>query len=91
MVFRMLSNLKAVYFKNQDYARALLVIERLRQIAPQDLEQERDLGISLLHTGQAGRAIQYLSTYLNGVPQGADNDSVQEILQQALKEVGRWN
>src|SRR5262249_14246110 len=56
IVYRMLGNLKGVYLRQNDFGRAARVIGRLRQLAPDDMLQQRDLGVSLLHAGQPGQA-----------------------------------
>src|SRR6516225_6472232 len=51
MVQRMLTNLKSVYLRDGDFARAARVIQRLRRLDPADLLQQRDLGVSLFRAG----------------------------------------
>jgi regulator of sirC expression with transglutaminase-like and TPR domain len=91
LVIRLLTNLKGVYLKQEDFVRAARVIERLRQLSPQDALQKRDLGVSLLHAGQAGRAIDHLAAYLADDPNRPDADTVRQLLNRAYKDVGRWN
>ncbi len=89
IVQRMLNNLKAVYLQGRDYARAVRVISRLRQLAPGDPLLRRDLGIALLHAGQAGQSIDHLMAYLATSP--ADAEAMRRLLLQARGEVARWN
>jgi regulator of sirC expression with transglutaminase-like and TPR domain len=91
MVVRMLTNLKAVYLGQGDFRRAARVIERLRQLSPDDLLQRRDLGVSLLQAGQPGKAIPHLSAFLAASPQAGDADAVRRLLNRARSEVARWN
>ncbi|HLJ97194.1 MAG TPA: transglutaminase-like domain-containing protein [Gemmataceae bacterium] len=91
LVLRLLTNLKGVYLQQKDFLRAARVIERLRQLSPEDILQRRDLGVSLVHAGQPGRAIDHLAAYLSITPGSTDNDAVRQLLNQALKAVGRWN
>jgi regulator of sirC expression with transglutaminase-like and TPR domain len=91
IVMRLLSNLKAVYLRNKDFGRAVRVMERLRQVDPNDPLQRRDLGISLFHAEQPGRAIDHLSAYLAAVPEGVDAATVREYLQKARGAVAQWN
>ncbi len=91
IVFRMLSNLKGAYFRRRDFERAVRVIGRLRQLAPDDLTQRRDLGASLLQTGKPGPAVDHLSAYLEGSPDADDRQPVAELLHRARVEVARWN
>jgi regulator of sirC expression with transglutaminase-like and TPR domain len=91
IVLRMLTNLKIIYMRREDYPRAVLVLERLRQLSPEDPHQQRDLGIALLQGGQPGRAIEHLSSYLGAVPDGSDARDVTELLTRARGEIARWN
>lgn len=91
MLFRMLTNLKAAYLRRRDFRRAVRVIGRLRQLAPSDPSQLRDLGASLLQAGKAGQAIDYLAAYVKEIPEADDRPSVEELLKRAQEEVARWN
>jgi regulator of sirC expression with transglutaminase-like and TPR domain len=91
IVQRMLNNLKAVYLRQGDFVRAVRVMERLRQLDAADPVQRRDLGASLLHAGQPGKAIDHLSAYLNAVPSAGDAEAVQQLLQRARATVAAWN
>ena len=91
IVMRMLSNLKGIYLQQEDYPRAIRVLERLRVLAPDDLLQRRDLGVALVRAGRSGPAIDHLSAYLARFSEGDDAELVKEVLQSAKKEVARWN
>jgi regulator of sirC expression with transglutaminase-like and TPR domain len=91
MMLRMLNNLKGVYLRTGDYPRAARVIERLRQLSPNDPLQRRDLGATLFQAGQAGRAIDHLEAYLQVSPKAGDADMVKQLLTQAQASVARWN
>jgi regulator of sirC expression with transglutaminase-like and TPR domain len=91
IVVRLLSNLKGVYLKTGDFPRAARIIQRLCQLLPEDAHQRRDLGASLLHAGQPGRAIEHLDAYLKAVPEAADADSVRHLLRTAQADIARWN
>jgi regulator of sirC expression with transglutaminase-like and TPR domain len=91
IVGRILTNLKGVYLRQEDYRRAIRVLERLRQLNPNDALQRRDLGVSLLHAGQPGRAIDHLTAYLTSFPDAGDAKSVRQCLDRARSEVARWN
>jgi regulator of sirC expression with transglutaminase-like and TPR domain len=91
LVRRMLTNLKGVYMKQKDFARAARTIERICRLAPEDAGERRDLGVCLLHTGQPGRAIDLLNGYLTLAPQCPDAAKVQRLLKRAKVEVARWN
>jgi regulator of sirC expression with transglutaminase-like and TPR domain len=91
LVQRMLSNLKAVYLRAGDFRRAVRTIRRLRQLDPHDPFQERDLGASLLHAGQPGKAIDHLAGYLKSLPAAEDAEAVQKLLRRARAELAKWN
>lgn len=91
IVVRMLSNLKAIYLKADDFARALRVISRLRQVDPEDAVSRRDLGICLWRTGHPGQAIDHLAAYLTASVKPADAETIRDMLEQARAEVARWN
>jgi regulator of sirC expression with transglutaminase-like and TPR domain len=90
-LLRVLNNLKGAYLRRGDFPRAVRVIERLRQLDPADVLQQRDLGVSLMRAGQAGRAIDPLSAYLGARPGASDADLVTQLLRQAREEVAKWN
>ena len=91
MAVRMLTNLKAIYLRDGDYLRGVRIIERLRQLLPDDPLQHRDLGATLFQAGRHGSAIGPLSTYLRLVPQADDRAAVLQLLGQAKSQVARWN
>jgi regulator of sirC expression with transglutaminase-like and TPR domain len=91
IVLRMLTNLKGIYLRAGDFPRAVRVLERLRQLAPDDPLQMRDLGVSLIQAGQPGRAIDLLKAYLRAVPGAGDLKTVGQMIDQAQAAVARWN
>lgn len=91
IVLRMLTNLKGSYLRSADFSRAVRVMRRLRQLNPDDPLQDRDLGVSLLRLGQAGRAIQHLESYLRLAPEADDAEAVRRFLAEARGEVAKWN
>jgi len=91
IVVRMLNNLKGTYLRDEDFPRAVRVIERLRQLRPEDPLQERDLGATLLRAAQPGRAIDHLNSYLKESPNAPDADAVRGLLHTAYAEVAKWN
>jgi regulator of sirC expression with transglutaminase-like and TPR domain len=91
VVQRLLTNLKAVYLREGDFARAVRVLERLRQLKPHDPHERRDLGVALVHAGQPGKAIDHLSAYLSALPESGDAGTVRQLLDRARGQVARWN
>ncbi|MBM4071660.1 MAG: tetratricopeptide repeat protein [Planctomycetes bacterium] len=91
MVLRMLANLKAIYLKTGDSARAIRVMERMQQLRPGDPLQRRDLGTNWLHAGKPGKAIDHLAAYLAALPDADDADVIRLLLKDARAAVASWN
>ena len=87
----MLANLKAIYWKKQDWTRSARTIERLRQLSPHDVQLRRDLGICQVHRKQPGKAIDHLRAYLDAAPEADDADVIRTLLRNAVKMVAQWN
>ena len=78
ILFRMLSNLKHVHLRGEDFPRALSVLERLVALTPQDMRLRRDRGLLHLKLEQYGRAVEDLQTYVTVRPQADDADEARE-------------
>jgi regulator of sirC expression with transglutaminase-like and TPR domain len=91
MALRMLGNLKGIYLTAKDFPRAIRVMERILQLVPDDRVQRRDLGTSLLHAGQHGKAIDHLAAYLVGFPNADDAEVVRLLLKEARGRVAELN
>jgi regulator of sirC expression with transglutaminase-like and TPR domain len=88
---RLLNNLKIIYLRTEDFARAGRVIERLRQLDPDDPSLHRDLGACMVRTGQQGKAIDHFDAYLRDLPNAGDADDVRRLLNQARQQIAQWN
>src|SRR5262245_26797473 len=88
---RMLTNLKGVYLRTEEFDKAARTIGRIRQLIPEDVDEGRDLGVCLMRCGQAGRAIDLLNQYLAAAPQSEDADKVRQLVEKDRCEVARWN
>ncbi len=91
LVQRMLLNLKAIYLQQSQFPKAVRIIERIRQLRPDDAHERRDLGVALLLAGQPGRALDHLAAYLKAFPDGQDAEAVREQLSRARMEIARMN
>ena len=76
MLSRLLLNLKHIHLEQQDYARALGVVDRLILLNPTDTGEIRDRGLLKAHLGRPGAAIADLETYLARQPKASDAESV---------------
>jgi regulator of sirC expression with transglutaminase-like and TPR domain len=90
-VQRMLTNLRGIYLQRRDWPRSIRVLERLRQLNPQDVVLRRDLGVCLIHHDQPGPAIGHLQAYLNGAPEADDLDTVRDFLRGAWQRLSERN
>jgi regulator of sirC expression with transglutaminase-like and TPR domain len=91
IIQRLLANLKSIYLRDEDYVRAIRAIERLRQLAPDDLSLRCELGSTFLEAGQPGRAVDELKACLASSPGEADAVTVRKLLDRANGEIARWN
>jgi len=85
VVLRLLGNLKGIYVKQDDAARALRVQERIVAIRGDDLDELRDLGVLLLQNHRPARAIEVLESYRLNRPDAADNEVVESLLKAATR------
>jgi regulator of sirC expression with transglutaminase-like and TPR domain len=91
ILWRMLGNLRTIYWKRQDWQRSIRVLERLRQLNSEDVQVRRDLGLCYAHRHQPGKAIDNLRAYLDAAPDANDADAIRGLLKSALKMVAQWN
>ncbi|MEI8190762.1 MAG: transglutaminase-like domain-containing protein, partial [candidate division NC10 bacterium] len=71
---RMLTNLKAIYFNNQEYAKALSIVERLVILQPQTASEIRDRGLLSCQLKRYADASADLDRYLRLVPEAEDSE-----------------
>ncbi len=76
ILVRLLMNLKHIYVGEEDYARALAMVERLLALRPGDPTELRDRGFLKAHLGRPGAAIRDLESYLALPEPVPDRDSV---------------
>ncbi|MFN7946518.1 MAG: transglutaminase-like domain-containing protein [Blastocatellia bacterium] len=91
MLTRMLHNLKGIYLRVPDYARALGVIERLLILQPESPVEIRDRGLASLALGRYTQAQADLESYLRRVPLGEDVDDIKEKLTELRRKQARLN
>ena len=48
----------------------------MRQLAPEDMQVQRDLGICLVHAGKPGKAVDLLTAYLEAHPETSSSTKV---------------
>jgi regulator of sirC expression with transglutaminase-like and TPR domain len=77
---RMLTNLKGIYFNNQEYAKALSIVERLVILQPQTASEIRDRGLLSCQLKRFADASADLERYLRMVPGAEDSEVIREHL-----------
>lgn len=80
MVVRLLTNLKGIYCRAGDHARALAAVERILVVSPTAPRQIRDRGCLLARLGRNEEAVAQLETYLVFAPGAGDAGQVEALL-----------
>ena len=88
MIVRLLLNLKGIYHRCGDDARALAAVERILVVSPTARRQIRDRGFLLARLGRDDEAVAQLETYLAFAPNAGDVERVEALLRD-LKAGGR--
>lgn len=84
---RLLNNLRLIYFRLADWPKALAVLERLRQVQPDEAAHLRDLGLVHYQQDAYYAAAHYLEAYLEREP---DSPEAIAIRQNLAEEFARW-
>lgn len=79
---RLLSNLKGLYVKAGDHARALAAVERILMITPTAPAESRSRGVLLARLGRHEEAASQLEAYLRAQPTATDAPRVQAMLRE---------
>jgi len=87
MLERLLNNLRTVYVTRGNVVRALATLERLLLINPADLTLRRDLGLLLLQYGEMAAGIEEIEYYLEETLEPPDRQKLEELLDQAKKNI----
>lgn len=90
-LIRMLNNLKAIYFRQEAWAKALGVSERLLLLDPDNHCETRDRGLVFANLGDLQRAALDWETYLHESPQSPDAESVRSRLRRVRQALAALN
>lgn len=90
-LIRMLNNLKAIYFKQEAWEKALGISERLLLLDPDNHCETRDRGLVLVNLGELQRAALDWETYLRKSPESPDTDSVRSRLRRVRQALASLN
>jgi regulator of sirC expression with transglutaminase-like and TPR domain len=81
VVSRMLMNLRGIYTMRGDYARLLVVFDRLLDLWPNSVEELRDRGFLFARLGAPDAALADLALYLERAPHAPDAAEVRSWLE----------
>ncbi len=87
---RMLNNLKNAYVQEQHFDQAVPVVERLLDLAPDDADHWRDLGLLYYQLDKHGSALHALRNYLVLANAPAD-DPIQQVITHLQIQIARLN
>jgi regulator of sirC expression with transglutaminase-like and TPR domain len=85
IVQRMLANLKAIYVREENFLKAVSVVERLVILDPISADEIRDRGLLYLKLERFSEAVDDLETYLRLAPEAADAEEILEQVQTLKK------
>jgi regulator of sirC expression with transglutaminase-like and TPR domain len=88
---RMLTNLKAIYFNDEEYGKALSIVERLVILHPQDACEIRDRGLLSCQLRRHADAIADLERYLRLAPEANDAETIREHLRTLRQRAAALN
>lgn len=88
---RMLTNLKVIYFNDEEYGKALSIVERLVIIHPQDACEIRDRGLLSCQLRRYADAIADLERYLRLAPDANDAETIREHLRTLRQRAAALN
>ena len=91
IIVRLLNNLRSGFAKEQQWDKALLVIELLQLVQPDVPEHYRDLGLIHFRTGSTIMAARCLQTYLKLAPEAGDAQTIREGIADTLDGWARLN
>ena len=78
---RMVTNLKHIYLKLNQFAKALKTIEAILMLFPQNPQEIRDRGLVYYQLRQLPNACQDLEFYLAMLPNARDSHTIRQLLQ----------
>ncbi len=91
ILFRMLNNLKGVYLTNQQYGKALSVVERVLILDPKAAHEVRDRGLLLCQLKRFPEAMLVLERYLRLMPAAEDAEVIRDHLRSLRERVASLN
>ncbi|HJT55535.1 MAG TPA: transglutaminase-like domain-containing protein [Ktedonobacteraceae bacterium] len=91
LLTRVLTNLKNIYIRDEDYPRALAACDRIVLLAPDTAIERKDRGIVHHHLKHYTRAIRDFNTYLELAPLAEDADDVRRQIKAIRQTIAMLN
>lgn len=91
LLIRMLTNLKAVYWRRKEWKRAVAVSNRLLVLDPMAATELRDRGLALANLGQYRRSLADWERYLTDFPNAPDGEKVRGQLHRVRQKLAQLN
>ena len=91
IIIRILRNLKGIYQHHKEWAKALLVSDRIISVMPDMAEEYRDRGMIYLNLECFRAALFDLQSYLTMLPVARDADSVRQQVNELRAVASRLN
>ena len=88
---RMLANLKAIYWRRQDWPRAVAVSDRILILDPASGVERRDRGIALAKAGDYRRGLADWERYVTEFPDAPDNAEMRGHLRHIRQKLSELN
>jgi len=90
-LYRLLANLKACYLREERFAEAIAVLDRLLMVQPGAYWEQRDRGLLEMKLGWYHHARADLEAYLAAAPHADDRESVERRVEQARQLAAQLN
>ncbi|HET7874204.1 MAG TPA: tetratricopeptide repeat protein [Methylomirabilota bacterium] len=88
---RILANLKGIYWRREQWAKAVAIIDRLLVLDPEAGSERRDRGAALASMGDYRRGLVDWERYLVEFPNAADHEKVKVQLRRVLQKLAQLN
>ena len=91
LLFRALSNLKAIYLRSGDGARALAAVERMLLLTPDEPAEMRDRGLLLAQLGRPLEALHQLTAWRSTIDRSEATDEIEALMERLRQRVALSN
>lgn len=88
---RILNNLKGIYWRREEWARVVAMIDRLLVLDPGAGSQWRDRGMALAQLGEYRRGLADWERYLTDFPNAPDGEKVRGQLRRVRRKLAELN